>query len=108
MTDIKGWLESAGFEGRVAEHSFPVPVSPPYVVYLEEDRVWGGDFSLDFINRELRVELYSPRIDREAEGRLERLFAASGQEYDKERVYIHSQRYYMTVYELEFMEKLEE
>lgn len=79
-------------------------VSPPFVVYFDEE---GESISADAKNfgmrRDVRVELYNeqnaPKLEKDVETLLD------GIAYDKTRLWLSDEEIYMVVYEFELIEK---
>lgn len=103
MLDVKAWLETTGM--KVAEVSFTKPPPLSYIVFLENRNVRGADNKNLIADRELSIELYSAKIDREAEQKIEDLLNEKSIEYSKDRTWIDSENFFQTVYDFNLLEK---
>lgn len=104
MLDIKAWLETTGM--KVGEVSFKSPPPTPYIIILTTENVRGADTKNLISNRDITLELYSMKIDKEAEENIESLLNEKSIEYTKDRTWIDSERYYQTLYDFNLLEKL--
>lgn len=103
-------LQSAGFvQGTTyRQATFLKPPSQPFAVYFDnEDTSGSSDFDCDVIEHDLRVELYSPEVPAaDRERAIESALKSRGIHYDKTgRIWIQSERYYLTVYDFDYIEK---
>lgn len=103
MLDVKTWLESTGM--KVAENHFNTPPQLPYIVYAAAQAVTGADLKPCISERDLSIELYSGKIDNEAEGKIEAYLSEKAISFKKERTWIDSERFYQTVYDFYLVEK---
>ena len=69
--NVKGMLEETGL--KVAENCFLRPPALPYIVFLENSNCSGADNKICLLEREITVELYSLKINREKENELEEI-----------------------------------
>ncbi|WP_143316867.1 hypothetical protein [Clostridium sp. HBUAS56017] len=104
LTDVKAWIKATGME--VAENCFIKPPSLPYVIFTEEIKVRGADNKNCIADRSVSAELYSDRINHEAEEKVENLLNEKSIEYKKNRTWIDSEKFFQTVYDFDFIEKL--
>ena len=102
-------LTNAGFvRGRTyTEAVFLRPPNQPFVVYFDDVDADGSDYTVDVLEHSVRFELYAPEIAApEAEQLLETELKARGLSYRRDsRVWIESERYFLTVYEFDYTEK---
>jgi hypothetical protein len=103
LTDVKAWLATAGHP--VAQDSFAKPPKPPYIVFIEGTDMRGADSRNCIAERTINLELYAEAVDVAAEMAIENLLNARPVEYSKERIWISSERYFQTVYEINLVEK---
>lgn len=102
MLDIKSWLETTDY--KVAEERFLKPPALPYIIFTEETDMRGADNKNFIADRKLSIELYSDKINREAEKKIENLLEQI--EYKKDRTWIDSEKFFQTVYDFNLLEKL--
>lgn len=103
MLDVKHWLKSTGLE--VADTSFIKPPSLPYIVFIETDNIAGGDNKNCISDRSIVIELYSSRIDRDSELKIENLLNEKAIEYKKDRTWIKDDNFFETMYDFNLIEK---
>lgn len=103
MLDIKTWLESTGY--NTTEERFSKPPALPYIVFIEDINVRGGDNENCIEERKINVELYSDKINKVAEKAIEDLLNEKSIEYKKERIWIDTENFFQTVYDFNFIEK---
>ncbi|MCT8978655.1 hypothetical protein N4T77_18865 [Clostridium sp. CX1] len=104
MLDIKIWLETTGM--KVAEERFLKPPALPYIVFLEEIDVSGADYKNCIADRNISIELYSNKINREAESKIENLLNEKSISYKRGRAWIETEMFFQTVYDFQLIEKL--
>ncbi|MCT8978307.1 hypothetical protein N4T77_17095 [Clostridium sp. CX1] len=104
MLEIKSWLETTGM--KVAEERFLKPPALPYIIFLEEVNVSGADNKNCIVDRNISIELYSDKINREAESKIDALLNEKVIEYRKNRTWIDSEKFFQTVYDFNLVEKL--
>lgn len=104
MLDIKPWLETTGI--KVAEGCFLKPPALPYVIFNQEHQVSGADNKNCISDRDISVELYSDKINHEAEQKIEDLLNEKAIGYKRDRTWIDSERFFQTVYDFSFTEKI--
>lgn len=104
LTNVKEWLESIGM--KVAEDCFLKPPPLPYIVFTEETKVRGADTKNCIVDRSISIELYSDRINHEAEQKIEELLNEKSIEYKKNRTWIDSEKFFQTVCDFDFTEKI--
>ena len=103
MLDVKGLLKMIGLE--VAETSFLKAPQLPYIIFLEKDEESGADFKNNITGRDITVEFYSARIDKEKEKVIEDLLREKSIKFIKDRVYVDSQKFFETIYTFSLYEK---
>ncbi|AGK95407.1 hypothetical protein [Clostridium pasteurianum] len=103
MLDVKTWLQSTGLP--VAETAFIKPPSLPYIVFLTNDNIAGGDNKNCISDRSIGIELYSSRIDRDSESKIENLLNEKAIEYKKNRTWIPEDTFFETMYDFNLIEK---
>lgn len=81
LTDVKKLLETTGMS--VAETCFLKPPSLPYIIFIEEIEFRGNDHKNCIANRDISVELYSTKINKEKENLIEKLLNDKSIEYRK-------------------------
>lgn len=101
MLDIKTWLETTGM--KVAEEKFSKPPPFPYIVFSEELNAGGADNKNCIAKRSISIELYSDKINKQAENLIETLL--NNTEFKRDRTWIDSQTFYQTVYDFDLIEK---
>lgn len=104
LHEFRTLLEISGLP--VAEYSFNRPPPLPYLVYLTDERVRGSDDLCSIVEYGLSVELYSKGIDRKAEKKLEDMLQIRGMEYTKNRIWVDSEKFFLTRYNFNFTTKL--
>lgn len=104
MLDVKIWLETT--EMKVAEERFLKPPALPYIVFTEDTNVRGADSKNCIADRIISVELYSDKINYEAEQNIESLLNEKSIEYKRERTWIDTEKFFQTVYNFNFTEKI--
>ena len=106
---IKTILEAAGFVENVTytESVFVKPPQRTFAVYFDDADADGSDFTTDYLRHDVRIELYAPnKADAAAERRLEAAMNAHGVHYRRiSRVWLESERYFMTTYYFDFTAK---
>ena len=102
MLDVKFWLEQAG--EPVAETCFPPGEvqPPPYIVFLDHAEHRGADLKNLLVDHSMTVERYSATDSDNTE--LETLFERIP--YTKDKQWVSDIEQFMTVYNLEFTEKI--
>ncbi len=103
MLHIKAWLKTTGM--NVAEQCFLQPPALPYIVFVEENDISGADSKNCIADRAITIELYSDRINREVEGKVETLLNEKEIQYKKERTWVDSERFFQTMYDFNLKEK---
>lgn len=103
MLDVKAWLENTGM--KVAEERFFKPPALPYIVFMEETNVSGADAKNCIADRDISVELYSEKINKEAESKIEVLLNEKSIKFKRNRTWIDSDKFFQTVYDFNFIEK---
>lgn len=103
MLDVKSWLETT--EMKVAEERFLKPPALPYIIFLESTNTRGSDDQNCIIEREISVELYSEKIDKDAENKIENLLNGKAIQYKKDHTWIETEKFFQTVYDFNLIEK---
>ena len=103
-------LQGAGLiEGRTyIQTVFKQPPSVPFAVYHDDtDASLSSDETVDVLEHSIRLELYAPNKPSPAtESAIEAQLKAHALHYRKEsRAWLESERYYMTIYEFDYIEK---
>lgn len=105
-------LQKAGFVENVTyiEEIFRQPPNKTFVVYFDEIQTDGSDDTTDIENHSVRFELYSlNKKDKAAENQVEKVLSEFAIHYTKiKRVWIQTEKYYLTTYEFDFTKKIEE
>lgn len=101
--NVKEMLEETGL--KVAEDCFLRAPALPYIVFLEKSNCNGGDNKVFILERDITVELYSSRINREKENELEEIFIKNYIDFRKNRIWIDSEKVFQTVYDFSLYEK---
>ncbi len=104
LTDIKKLLEKTCM--KVAETCFLNPPPAPYIIFTDDIEVTGSDNKNCIYNRDISVELYSERINREKEILIENLLNKNSIEFEKNRTWIDSENLFQTVYDFFLKEKI--
>lgn len=98
--ELKELLETSGI--KFAFHHWEHPPKMPYGVYFDD---YTDNFAADDIAyvtiRHFIIELYVRQRDPDLESRLENILTAAGLFWDKDIVYIDSERFYQISYETE-------
>lgn len=102
--DTRKWLEQTKIKTAPVAYHTPPPF--PYQVFFDDTELVGPDSCPGMLIRhEARVEQYQEKKDAAHEAALEALLRAEGLDYGKRRVWLDSEKMYMTTYEFEFYEK---
>lgn len=104
MLDVKTWLEITGM--KVAEERFKSPPQLPYIIFTDDRDVGGADNKNCLVNRDISIELYSEKINKEAESKIEDLLNEKAIKFKKNRTWIDSGKFFQTVYDFNLYEKL--
>jgi hypothetical protein len=103
VLDVKKLLEQTGL--KVGEVAFLKPQALPYIIILENKEELGADYLNNITNRDINIELYSEKINKEKEVAIENLLKSKSLKFKKERVYIDSQKIFETIYTFSIYEK---
>lgn len=103
MLDVKKLLEQTGL--KVGEVAFSKPPSLPYIIILEDKEELGADYLNNITNRDITIEFYSEKINKEKEIEIENLLKSKSLKFKKGRVYIDSQKIFETIYTFSIYEK---
>lgn len=103
LMDIKTWLEVAGM--KAAEERFLKPPALPYLIFTEELNSGGADDKNCIADRRISIELYSDKINRDAETKIENLLNERAIEFKRDRQWIDSEKFFQTVYDFNLVEK---
>ena len=101
--NVKEMLEETGL--KVAEDCFLRAQALPQIVFLEKSNCNGADNKVFILERDITVELYSSRINREKENELEEIFIKNYIDFRKNRIWIDSEKVFQTVYDFSLYEK---
>ena len=101
--NVKEMLEETGL--KVAEDCFLRAPALPYIVFLEKSNCNGADNKVFILERDITVELYSGKIDKEKESQLEEILIKNYIEFRKNRTWIDSEKVFQTVYDFNLYEK---
>ena len=77
----------------------------PYGIYDDVTLHRGDDEKLRVVEHNTSLELYSEKIDANAEKKIEEWLEGKGFEFEKNRYWIESEKHFQTVYDFEFIEK---
>lgn len=105
---VKQFLTDAGFVENVTfkETRFLKPPRQTYAVYQDSVRRRGADEINLITDHTTTIEIYAYTPDPEAEKRLEAVFDAAGQPYEKaERYWINEEQLYQTIYSFSYLTK---
>lgn len=105
---VKKVLTGAGFvEGKTfKETRFLNAPKSTYAVYMDSFTVRGADYVNLIKDHTYTIELYSYKVDKKSEEKIEAMFNELGLEYDKsERYWIESEGLYQIIYTFNFIEK---
>ena len=90
----------------VAFTKFDEPVSLPFIVYRQiKANFYGSDFENHIANEFYSVELYTDKKDLLLEKNLDKLLSFT--EFEKDTLYLNSEKMYETVYTFEITKKLD-
>jgi len=104
LTDIETWLETTGM--KVAEVCFiNTPPPLPYINFIDNSETSGPDDLNCIADREISIELYSSKIDKVSEGKIEVLLNEKAIKYSKEHVWITTTKIMSTIYGFSLTEK---
>lgn len=104
MDDIQAVLESTGVP--VALMRFLKPTKPPFIVWFDKVNHYGADLRNFCKSRYVTIELYTFQLDLRIEKRIEQILDDMAVEYDKDRVWLHDQKMFETIYTFQKEEKL--
>jgi len=103
MLDIETWLETTGL--KVTEERFVNPPPLPYIVFTENNDVSGADDKNCIADRSISIELYSNKIDKISEAKIENLLNLKSIQYSKDRIWIDVETLFETVFDFNIVEK---
>lgn len=103
MIDIKEMLEKSRLP--VAENCFIGKQQLPFITFLEKQNVNGADLKNCLATRNITIELNASKIDKHNEKIIENILDEQCFEYEKERIYINTERYFQTNYIFSFRER---
>ncbi|QNU66918.1 hypothetical protein EHE19_019170 [Ruminiclostridium herbifermentans] len=104
LTDVKTWLETTGY--KVAEERFLKPPALPYIIFIDHTDIRGADNKNCIATRQISIELYSDKINHEAEQKVEELLNKKAIHYSKNRTWLQAEMFFQTVYDFNLIEKL--
>lgn len=103
--EIKALLEQTGIPTK--ETLFLKAPAYPYQVYFDTKTFGGADIANLLIEHEVRLELYTERVDAETESKVEQLLNSNGIPFSTDsREYIKSEDHYQKFYYFTLTEKL--
>jgi len=104
MLNIETWLETTGL--KVAEECFVnTPPPLPYINFRNIPDISGADSKNCIANSAITVELYSYKIDKVSEAKIEILLNERAIKYSKEHIWIDTERMMSTIYDFNIIEK---
>lgn len=103
MLDIETWLETTGL--KVSEERFVKPPQLPYVIFTENSDIGGADDKNCIVDRSISIELYSLKVDRVSEAKIENLLNLKAIQYSKDRIWIDTETLFETVFDFNLIEK---
>ena len=104
MLDIETWLETTGL--KVAEECFfNTPPPLPYVNFRNKPDISGADDKNCIANSAITIELYSLRIDKISEIKIENILNEKSIQYTKEHIWIDTEKMMSTIYDFNIIEK---
>ena len=103
MQQIKLLLETLGLPVRENRYLGVMPL--PCIIYSDDIEMGGGDLSNNVITHNIGVELYSEKIDRINEEKLESLLDVMPNKYTRIRDWIESEKFFLTQYEFSIIER---
>lgn len=77
----------------------------PYGIYDDVTVHRGDDEKLRVVEHNTTLELYSEKIDVNAEKKIEDWLEVKGFEFEKNRYWVESEKHFQTTYDFEFIEK---
>lgn len=105
---VKTILTGAGFieNETFKETRFLKPPKTTYAVFMDSFTSRGADNLNLMREHDITIEVYSYKLDSEAENRIEKTLDDLGLEYDKaDRYWIHEEQLYQVVYTFSYIEK---
>lgn len=97
-------LSAAGLPYKEAR--FLQPPEETYSVYIDDVDTDGPDGMPRIFKHAVRIELYAPKPDPDAEGRVEEAIAAEGLQWVKGgRTWLRETQRYLTTYDIEYVIK---
>lgn len=102
-------LKSAGFikDKTYKETRFLKVPSETFCVFLDSAEAWGSDHENRLVRHSTSIELYSERVDKAAEKRIESTLNELGIEWSRtDRMWIPEDQFFEVVYDFEWIEKL--
>lgn len=104
MLNIKEWLELTGM--KVAENCFLKPPPLPYIVFNDDIETSGADEKNCLSDRNISIEMYSERKNKEKELLIENLLNEKAINFKKNRTWIDREKFFQTVYDFKIYEKI--
>lgn len=103
--DIKKWIETN--TGLKTKHiHWLKPPKYPYCAIFDDITSDGADLAISLIMRhDVTIELYSNDIDVISEQKLESLFIKENIDFQKDRMFVASEKHYQTVYDFTILER---
>ena len=103
MQQIKFLLESTGLPVRENRYLGVMPL--PCIIYSDDIETGGADLLNNVITHNIGVELYSEKIDRTNEERIEKLLDAMPIKYTRTRDWIESEKFFLCQYAFIIIER---
>lgn len=104
LTDIKTWLETTGM--KVAEVCFKKPPIFPYICFLDNTETIGSDEKNYIADRNITIELYDEKINKDTEKKITDLLDTRGIEYKRDSTWVQTEEMFETTFEFKFTEKI--
>lgn len=106
MLDIKNWLE-VGTGLKVADTAFITKVNLPFITFLEDKIMVGSDLENDIVDANITIELYTAKVRKDLEKKIENLMDVKAFKYSKSRMWVESEKCFETTYDFNFLERNE-
>lgn len=106
MTDFEKILKAAT-ELPVADTVFPSPQKMPYIAFLDRQEFDGDDLNhSQTVDHDTDIELYTERIDKENEKKIEDLCRKQNWKPEKDRTWLSDEKCFQTNYHIKFKERI--
>lgn len=103
MLDIETWLNTIGL--KVSEERFIKPPPLPYIIFMDNTEISGADNKNCIAHRNIRIELYSVKVDHVSEKLIENLLNEKSINYKIDRIWLDTEMMSQAIYDLNFIEK---